>query len=274
MPDAMQCQDRRPALPEADVRPLAHSPIELVVFELLLLAPVDPLTAAAILRIQECLAASGRPMDRMEPAQRRSLHLKQEPGQEPEVIIGDEAQGWTLSTADESVSASIFADAIHVQVNGSAEWNHSLRPTLTGLLEGLANTADPPGVRRVGLRYVNRLTDRDASSPQDWKGRVENTLLGPVLHPDLGKAVLGAQQQIDLAWEDGARGVLRHGPFKDGAIAGAVSYLLDIDISDPASGTFDVGRVLTVADGLHLAAVSVFQAALTTEYLEALRGEA
>ena len=53
---------------------------------------------------------------------------------------------------------------------------------------------------------------------------------------------------------------------------GAISYLLDIDVSDTTSSAFDVKAVLATADELNLDALALFQACICPEYLSELRG--
>ncbi len=255
-----------------DRRPLERPPVELVVFELLLLGEAPAVTSKDAFVFKNMLQAVGWHAERVEPAQRRSLGLKMVDG-EPEVVIGEQASGWSLIAADGSVTVSVFPAVVTAQINNYKSWGQSLAPGLAVLLEALAKVLDPSGVQRVGLRYVNRLIDEAAAEPRAWGGRVDASLLGPVLHEELGAALVSAQQQVDLAWSPTERGVLRHGPFKDGSLGGSLSYLLDIDISDAGSGTFDTARVLSVADALHLRALSVFQASLTSEYLAVLRGD-
>ncbi|MFJ9567763.1 TIGR04255 family protein [Streptomyces fuscichromogenes] len=261
-----------PRLDPPDRRPLEHPPVELVIFELLLLGGPPAVTSKDALVIKRMLQAIGWHAERVEPAQRRGLGLKVVDG-EPEVVIGEEASGWSLIAADGSVTVSVFPAAVTAQINNYRSWGQSLAPGLAIALEAVGKILDPSGVQRVGLRYVNRLVDRAANEPGAWRGCVSTPLLGPVLHEVLGPVLVSAQQQVDLAWSTTEKGVLRHGPFKDGSLGGSLSYLLDIDISDAGSGTFDTARVLSVADGLHLRALSVFQASLTSEYLAALRGD-
>ncbi|MER6451920.1 TIGR04255 family protein [Streptomyces sp900105245] len=261
-----------PGFPEPDRRSLHHPPVELVIFELLLLADGKPVESKGALALKSVLMEAGWDVQHLESTQRRNLSLKVV-GDEPEVVVGEEASGWSLVASDKSVSVSIFPTAVTAQVNGYRSWEKSLAPGLAGLLNGLGQVLQPSGVQRVGLRYVNRCTDPSASEPRSWRGRIEDSLLGPVLHPQFGDALVSAQQQVDLVWAQTERGVLRHGPFPDGSVGGALSYLLDIDISDTESGTFDPGRVLTVVDGLHLRALHVFQASLTPQYLRVLRGD-
>jgi hypothetical protein len=98
-------------------------------------------------------------------------------------------------------------------------------------------------------------------------------MLGPLSHDFFAPLVIGAQQQIELALSGTRRAVLRHGPFTDGSLHGAISYLLDIDVFDSNSSAFDVNSVLAVADELNLAALTLFQASICSGYLDELRGE-
>ena len=260
-------------LPKPDRRPLRHSPIELAIFELHLLGgATTTIDAAAALKLSGLVTDAGWEVSHVEPAERKLLQLRVGPDNEPGVVVGEEAQGWSLTGSDTNATAQIFPKVVSVQVNGYHSWEQSLQAPLTALVHAVQQVLSPDGVQRVGLRYINRLTDPQSDKPQSWRGRVSESLLAPSLHPAIGDLVVGAQQQLDLAWHDGAKGVVRHGPFTDGSMSNSMSYLLDIDISDPASGPFKAERVLSVAEELHLLALSVFQAALTTEYLDDLRG--
>ncbi|WP_328436252.1 TIGR04255 family protein [Streptomyces sp. NBC_00444] len=257
-------------LPDPNVRHLKRSPIELVVFELLLPPGLEPLSAAQILELKEAVTVHGWTATRFESAFRRNLKLKLEPGE----MLADEARGWTLiGQEDPPVTTSIFPTVVNIQANRYSSWRHSLRQTFEAVITAMHEVMKPPAVQRIGLRYINRLVDPEARTADHWRGKIVDELLGAALHPVLGPALAGSQQQLDLAWEGGVTGVIRHGAFKDGAVSNSFSYLLDIDISDANGGNFTPARVLSVVDGLQLMAVSVFQQSLTERYLEVLRGE-
>jgi uncharacterized protein (TIGR04255 family) len=76
-----------------------------------------------------------------------------------------------------------------------------------------------------------------------------------------------------LALGGARRALLRHGAFPDTAVRGAISYLLDIDVFDTTSSSFDVKEILDTADELNLAALELFQASVCPDYLDELRGE-
>ncbi|MFD7817644.1 TIGR04255 family protein [Streptomyces sp. NPDC059785] len=256
-------------LPDPDLGHLKRSPIELVVFELLLPPGAEPLGAAQMLEFKEAVAARGWTAGRFESAFRRNLKLALEPGE----MLADEARGWTLiGREDPPVTVSVFPAVVNIQANGYSSWHHALRPTLDAVITTVHEVLEPPAVQRIGLRYINRLVDPEARRADHWRGKVSDEFLGAALHPVLGPALAGSQQQLDLAWEGGVTGVIRHGAFKDGAVSNSFSYLLDVDISDANGGNFTPGRVLSVVDGLQLMAVSVFQQSLTGQYLEVLRG--
>jgi hypothetical protein len=100
-----------------------------------------------------------------------------------------------------------------------------------------------------------------------------DSLLGPVADPRLGGRVVASQQQTELAISEHRHALLRHGPFADGALHGAISYMLDIDAYDTTTTAFDVEGTLAAADELNQLALSLFQATLSPAYLTELRGE-
>jgi uncharacterized protein (TIGR04255 family) len=136
-----------------------------------------------------------------------------------------------------------------------------------------AEVIAPVGVARIGLRYIDRFTDREARTPAAWRGRIHDSLLGAVCHPAFGAVVESAQQQVELSLEPSAGAILRHGPFRDPAEGGAVSYLLDIDVFDSEPRVFDVAAVIARTQVLNRTAFSLFQSSLSAEYLHQLGAE-
>jgi uncharacterized protein (TIGR04255 family) len=150
--------------------------------------------------------------------------------------------------------------------------DNGFRSLLAAVLQATEEVAAPSLYQRVGLRYIDRFVENDARKPSDWAGRIDSAMLGPLLKDVFGPLVIGAQQQVELGLGGSRRAVLRHGPFSDGAVHGAISYLLDIDVSDTGSSAFDVKTVLATADELNQDALALFQACVCPDYLSELRG--
>jgi uncharacterized protein (TIGR04255 family) len=146
-----------------------------------------------------------------------------------------------------------------VQHSSYRRFSESLRPALASMLGGLEKQFTPQAVRRMGLRYVNRLVDPEAKVASAWQGRIRPAALGILDDPVLADKVQGTQYQTQLDLEDAAGAIVRHGAFADAAVHGAYSYLVDIDVYSQATDHFDVDRILAMFRKLNVTALSLFQ---------------
>jgi uncharacterized protein (TIGR04255 family) len=140
---------------------------------------------------------------------------------------------------------------------------------LAGLVQALAELQAPQILQRVGLRYVNRLTDPLATEPGAWRGRLTDALLGLTADETFMSRVTATQQQVQVALEPGIGCVLRHGAFLD-ATTSAYSYLLDIDVYNARASAFELNDIVHVAKRLNRTAFAVFARLVTAEYLSTL----
>jgi uncharacterized protein (TIGR04255 family) len=258
-------------LPAADPVLLANAPLELAIAEVRFVDAGRDITVDDALAIQRAVAAAGWALDRFEPATQQTLQLTVSPtGAAPQVQ--EQARGWRYFTADDSTQLTVLPGLVAVQTSAYERWSVSLRPLLAGVLRGLEASVTPTLVQRIGLRYIDRFVDRAADQPTAWLGRLSDALLGPLADSVIGPRLASAQQQLEirLGAEHGA--LLRHGPFRDGAAAGKVSYLLDIDVFDTRTAAFEPDAVIQRAERLNRTALALFQTAVTAEYLAELRG--
>jgi uncharacterized protein (TIGR04255 family) len=258
-------------LPPADRTLLARAPLEVAIVEVRFAAPILELSAPAGLRLLQRLQALGHSFARLDQAREGRISIAIQPGAEPSSQVDEVAAGWQLRTADGAVQATIMPAAIVLQTTAYERWSTSLRPVLHGLLSACGEVISPAVVARVGLRYVDRFVEPSARSAADWHGLIDGSLLGPVMHPTFGPAVQSAQQQVELAFDDTHGALLRHGPFVDAAAAGAVSYLVDIDVFDVTATEFDAEALVERVEILNRTAASIFQGTVTPEYLQALQ---
>ena len=262
-------------LPEPDTRLLARPPLETVVFDVRFLTQAAGLPPEAGLRLREFVEASGWPVERLEQIQQHAMQVQFGPDQTPNPVVSAQGVGWRLISPDGSWTATVVPGQAALQSTSYEKWeaeDSGFRSLLAAVLEATEEVAAPSLYQRVGLRYIDRFVENSARKPSDWVGRIDSAMLGPLLQGVFGPLVIGAQQQLELGLGGSRRGVLRHGPFPDGAVHGAISYLLDIDVSDTSSAAFNVKTVLATADELNLNALALFQACICPDYLSALRG--
>lgn len=260
-------------LPAADRTLSIKSPLELVIAEVRFVPSVAMITDEQALAVQGFVQASGFVMPQLQPAQEASVEVSVVAGQ-PTTATQQFSRGWQLTASDPRTHAIVMPGALVISTAVYERWSVSLKPLLSVFLDAIAATLAPTIGQRVGLRYVDRFTDSQARSAASWRARIVDELLGPAFHDIFGHLVVGAQQQLQLQFEPGKGALLRHGPFSDNGMSGAVSYLLDIDVFDETSHAFDPGDLMQRAEVLNRTALSLFQNALTPDYLLSMQVDA
>jgi uncharacterized protein (TIGR04255 family) len=260
-------------LPPADRTLLVRPPLELAVLEVRFVADASDIAVDVALTAQERLADLGHVYARLERAQENRIEIQMQPGAAPVSQVQSIAQGWQLHAADGSGHITLLPGAVVLQTSRYERWSVTLRPVLEVLVGVAEEFLAPSVVDRIGLRYVDRFVDAGARTPAAWRGRIQPDLLGPACHPVFGAHVRGAQQQVELALGAAQGALLRHGPFADPAVGGAISYLVDIDVYDAESSRFRTADLVHRAEVLNRTAASLFQATLTREYLRTLQQE-
>jgi uncharacterized protein (TIGR04255 family) len=244
-----------------------------VVLDIRFLAAPGSFSPEAGLRLKESVERSGWSVERLEQIQQHAMQVQFGPDQTPNPIVSAQGIGWRLIPPDAGWVATVVPGQAALQSTSYEKWETSFRPLLAALLEATSDVAAPSLCQRIGLRYIDRFVEQGARSAGDWADRINPAMLGPLSHELFAPLVITAQQQVELALGGARRAVLRHGPFPDGAVRGAISYLLDIDVFDTTSSAFDVKNALATADELNLDALALFQASVCPGYLDELRGE-
>jgi uncharacterized protein (TIGR04255 family) len=258
-------------LPPADRTLLVDPPLELAVLEVRFVGDTTDVAADIALSARERLAALGHSYVRQEQAQEGRIEIQMQPGAAPVSQVQQGARGWQLHAADGTAHITLLPGAVVLQTTRYERWSVTLRPVLEALVAVAEDMLAPSVVDRIGLRYIDRFVDAEARTPADWRGRIHPDLLGAACHPIFGDHVRAAQQQVELGLGEAQGALLRHGPFVDAAVGGAISYLVDIDVYDAESIRFDTTEVVRRAEVLNRTAASLFQATLTPDYLRSLQ---
>ncbi|MEV6903443.1 TIGR04255 family protein [Amycolatopsis sp. NPDC051372] len=259
-------------LPPADRTLLVEPPLELAVVEVRFDSDAPDVESRVAFALREALADVGQDYPRMERAQENRVEIQMNPDAavEPQARVAQFARGWRLHAADDSSTVTILPSAVVLQTRRYERWSVTLRPAVLAMLEIVQHHLAPALVVRIGLRYVDRFVD-DTATASTWSGRISPHLLGAVEHPVFGSHVQAAQQQIELGLGPAHGAILRHGPFSDPAVGGAISYLVDIDVFDVESTSFDPESLTVRAEVLNRTAATLFQATLTRDYLRELQ---
>lgn len=223
------------------------------------------------LKIRDALLRAGVEVIHVESTQRHEFTLAV--AEAEAVPQATATTGWVLSNESRTLTVSLFPDLAFVQTTAYTRYGQSLRPSLQGVLDGLLEVFAPGLVQRVGLRYVNRLTNRNARAAADWEGSIAPAFLGVLADGLLGARVQSTQQQVEVALEAGVGALVRHGAFADHAVGGSYSYLVDLDVFRQVTDVFDPEAVLAVARRLNRTALPLFQHVVHADYRETMGPE-
>lgn len=259
------------SLPQPSTTTLAKAPLQLVVCQVRHDRTLAVSDATRILEVR----------DRLQKELGESYGLEQQAEQEITVAVGPglgpvpmqgsaEQRGWRLKTADGSWVVALLPDFFALECTGYTSWSDFFR-RLRVLAEAVSKFLGPSVELRLGLRYVDRIAEPTVQSPQEWRGYIDEHLLGPALHADFGGSLIATQQLLQLAADDGMQVLLRHGVQADNS--GYWPYVLDTDCFRGDSRRLTAESVLEGAQQLHRLAVQVFQASVTPDLLKLLESD-
>jgi uncharacterized protein (TIGR04255 family) len=254
------------SLPDPDRARLARAQLDLVVLQVRHernLASIDPKRA---LEVHADLSS-------------RYPSIEDVSAQEVSVVAGpggiapmnsEVSRGWRFRSADEKWTVVLMPDFFSLETTAYEEWE-DFNDRASELTSSVQAHLSPSIETRLGLRYIDRLTEPRAASPDGWEPYIHPSLLGPLVHPDFGGAIEQVQQVVRIDAGDGCQVLLRHGCGQEDSDAWV--YLLDLDCSMARSRPFDAAGVLGGIDEIHTVALQVFQAAVTPKLLSYLRGD-
>jgi uncharacterized protein (TIGR04255 family) len=220
-----------------------------------------------VLAIRDALGGEGR-YPRLDQIQTQALNMLVGPGIPPAMGQAQAATGWRLQSADGQWVASVTPDHVALETTRYAGWDE-FRDGMVELLNATAEQLAPGIEQRLGLRYIDRISEVEAHAPADWEPYLTRELLGLVVNGELGPAVTAARQQLLLNLGEGFGCAFTHG-FLPGD-GGRVDYLLDYDLSREGGRPFSAGGIRDALETLHLDALKLFHASVTPALLDILR---
>jgi uncharacterized protein (TIGR04255 family) len=259
-------------LPEPDQSHLPGSPLEVVVCQIQYDMRLIASEATTALAVHEALGqeASELGYESVQPAQAATLSVIAGPGTASGVTESNSLSGWRFATADGDWTVELMPDKASLETTAYGTWRDSFEPRLHRLFDALAAHVEPAIERRIGLRYVDRITELELPTILDWQPYLREELLGLALHPELGPGVRAAQHQTLLQLDEEIQCGIRHGPLVD-QDRSVVDYVLDYDVFRQTGRRFDPTDVKSVAARLNRWAHQLFQATVTQELLQRFR---
>jgi uncharacterized protein (TIGR04255 family) len=255
-------------LPAPDTRRLERSPLELVVCQIRHERNIAVADAKRAFRIRDGLGGK-YPSDE----EATGLAVNITGGATGVATATDQQQGWNFKSDDGTWTVALMPDFFALETRAYTGWDE-FSSRLDEVVRQVEEVLSPDVERRVGLRFIDRITDPKITSPTGWKGWINDSLLGPILHEGFGPAVKSIQQVLQLDGGDDMGIMLRHGCLVEGPPADqAWHYLLDHDCSRSRSRAFSADSIRDATERLHELALSVFQASITPKLHAHLLGD-
>lgn len=248
---------------------LGRTYLEAAVAEVRFVAGQRELAEAAAAQVWEQLGTDKFPV--FEPSSQVIMTVTITPS--GAVPTQESQQGWLLATADRSTAITLLPSLVVVQTRDYQRYSTSLGEPLTKALAAFTAATGVSRVQRLGLRYVNRLTDADASAPGFWRDHIREEFAGP-LRGTFATLVAGAHQQVQLRLDETAGARIQSGVFEEQhASAGSRSqygYLLDLDVFREQASLYEPIRCANQVRQLNRTALALFAHVLSERYLAAL----
>lgn len=257
-------------LSQLDRSVLPRSPLTTVVCQVRFNQSPAASDATVAQQLYEELGGRDGPLPHIEQVAETSINVSL--GANVPASIAQQAggSGWRISSAEGDQTILLFPSAITFEVARYEGWEEDFSPRLETILRNIAELVAPVFEQRLGLRYINQLTEpevREAPAFQEW---LDPRFLGLAAHDEIGPLVVFARQQAVLQLDDEARCTMTHGLAPDPQRDGALTYLLDFDIAREGMRRFDVGEISDGANLFNAYALRLFQLATTAQLREYL----
>lgn len=249
---------------------LSGSPLELVICQIRFEARPEVSGAEFGFQFHEALGGEGGRYPRLDPIQHQNLELNVTEDAEPQVKTTTRQTGWTMKSADGDWGVTVVPDHVAIETSAYTTWDDDFEPRLREVIAAVAGVLKPALTQRIGLRYVDRITELELDSVQDWKDYICPELLGPALHEGFGEAVRATHQTIGLEVDPGVMATMQHGAIRSDE-GKKVDYVLDYDIARTQSRRFDEGALMEDAIAFNRIALQLFQASVEDALRDKLR---
>lgn len=183
-------------------------------------------------------------------------------------------QGWLLATSDRATAVTLLPTTVIVQTRNYARYSTSLAEPLSKVLALFTAATGITLIQRLGLRYINRLAEEDASSPAFWRDHIREPFAGP-LNGVVAELVSGIHQQVQLKLADTAGARIQCGVFEAPQVGTSAAnpnynYLVDLDVFQEQATPYDATMSANMVRQLNRTALALFATVLSDQYLAQL----
>jgi uncharacterized protein (TIGR04255 family) len=261
LPDA-----RRLAVPldlsQLDRSVLVRSPLTSVIFQLTFDHTARASEAEVARAFHDALGGPAGPVPVLQQITEGGINLALGPNVPPAFAQQPAAIGWQLESADGGVRIRILPTYVSVEASRYEGWEGDFAPRLEQVLGAVDQQIHPVFEQRLGLRYINQITE-PVGGPEGWQEWIDERLLGIATHQEIGPMIVFSRQQVVLQLDEQARCTLNHGFAPDPEHEGALTYLLDYDVAREGVRRFDSGQIRETADLFNSYALRLFQLSST-----------
>jgi uncharacterized protein (TIGR04255 family) len=171
------------------------------------------------------------------------------------VQLVNEAGNRMLAVGQDVLSVHVLRPYQNPEDPETSGWDE-FRPRIETGLRAYWTVAEPVGVHRIGIRYINKIVIPRPTI------RIETYFAcGPPPIKDLPEQVGALLSHVEYRYEDGAKLLLTHANTE--APIGSVGFLLDLDVVREAPEPLPQERVMERVDELRERERSAFEAVIT-----------
>lgn len=252
-------------LPEPDRSPLTNPPIVLAVCQVRT-GPNSKFNDEAVRGIYEALGGAAGRVPKLIPPNTQTMVQGG-----ASLIV--EQSAWRLTSQDGTWTVGVNQDSVALETIQYSTWEgeNGFFPLLSDVLDAVTEHMHPTVEARLGLRYVNQITQPDISATHEWSDYIDPRFLGPAADDNLGSGVEVEDFRLLLNLGNGFKCQLRHGSFVDANRPGLLTYLIDSDCYREASTIWSADSIKEACHRLNTDALAIFQS-LATEQLRLLLG--
>ena len=176
--------------------------------------------------------------------------------------------GWILASADRTTAVTLYSNLVAVQTAQYDHYRVSLGEPLARALALIVEATGASVINRIGLRFINRLQDLSADTPEFWAEHIQDGFSGP-LTGSLARLVEAAHQQTQLRLEENATARIISGVFREKE-GNRYSFLVDLDVFREQAIAYEPQLCANLTRQLDRTALSLFSHVVTPAHLDDL----
>lgn len=178
------------------------------------------------------------------------------PGRLPNLAVREGFGRIQLVTLDGQRLISLGSDVLSVNTLRPYDGWTLFRPRIETALHAYSDVAQPMGVLRVGVRYVNKII---------LPGSEINTetyfQYGPLAVPQLPSKIAGLLNRVEYIYDDAVKLLITQATID--APEGQSAFILDLDVICESAEAQSLERIMEVVDDLHVREGEAFEAIIT-----------